>query len=160
MSEIARGGNTYRTGKLDALRQFHLQRKLAPIVPKLAPVMLSFFKIAQTAGRTPEEVMAHLEADPDALEPLIGAFGPFADALAAMSEADANMVIATCMAVVQRQQGEAWTSVWNVTAQAFMFQDIELDTMLPLMVRVVQENLGPFIRGLLPSLPVGATQPE
>jgi hypothetical protein len=84
----------------------------------------------------------------DAIAPVLQ---PFADALAGLKDEDAEYVFGTCLSVVERWQGAGWAKVWNITHKTAMFDDIGIDVMLPLVVRVVVANLGPFISGLLTS---------
>ena len=51
MVEIELGGNAYRIGKMNAFGQFHVSRKLAPVVPALIPVMSSVTKGELATGR-------------------------------------------------------------------------------------------------------------
>lgn len=137
MVEIQERGQVYRIGRLDAFKQLHVSRRLAPIVPTLVPV---FLKIARQDS---------------ALEDLPGTAAilqPFADALAGMADADAEYLLATCLGVVQRQTAPTtWAPVWSQSARACMFDDMDLGVMVKLVLEVVQDSLGPFIRGLLTS---------
>lgn len=138
MIEINLGSLEYRVAKLDAMRQFHLSRKLGPIVPTLVPV---FLQMARDGGVKDFGASAAL-------------LQPFADALAGMSDADAEYVLATCLSVVRRKtSADTWAPVWSDKAKACMFDDMDLGTMVQLTLEVVKDSLGPFIRGLLTSLP-------
>ena len=69
-----------------------------------------------------------------------------------MPEADTNDLIARCLSHVQRGSvspaGTSWANVWSTSANAPMF-DLDLMTMLTLVVHVVKKDLGNFIVGLL-----------
>jgi hypothetical protein len=60
------------------------------------------------------------------------------------------------LGIVQRKQGSAWAPVWSSQGACLMFDDVDLATILPLVVRVITDNLGPFISGLL----TGQMQPN
>jgi len=45
--EIQLGGNAYSIGRLTAKQQFHVSRRIAPIIPPLIPL---FMKLAKTSG--------------------------------------------------------------------------------------------------------------
>jgi hypothetical protein len=129
------GGVAYRADQLDAFKQLHVSRKIAPVVPKLIPVFVLLQKV-----RTPTTW------------PRWGtAAGPFAEALAALPEADVDYVVKTCLASVKREQGGAWAPL--MAGGALMFADLDLGQMLPIVVRVLRENLGNFIQGLLANVP-------
>ncbi|MDP3351812.1 MAG: hypothetical protein Q8S92_22735 [Hydrogenophaga sp.] len=138
MTEIEEGGQRYRLTRLDAMRQFHVSRKLAPIVPTLVPV---FLKIARSEGLEDIASSAVL-------------LQPFAEAIAGMNDTDAEYVLGTCLSVVQRQTtATSWAPVWSEKAKACMFDDVDMGVMVKLVLEVVKDSLGPFIRGLLTSLP-------
>lgn len=132
--EIEVAGNAYRIGRLDAFRQFHLSRKIAPLMPKLLPAFMELSKKPDLLGD---------------MQSIADAMAPFADALAEMTDEAAEYVVATCLSVVHRRQGNSWAPVWNSQVKATMFDDMDMSTMVPIVVRVITENLGPFLQGLL-----------
>jgi len=136
MIEFAINGQTYRMGKLDAMRQFHLSRRVAPIIPTLIPV---FVKLSKDGG---------LNQD---LGGFASVLGPFADGLSQMSDEVGEYIIGACLGVVQRQVGSNWANVWNAPAKACMFDDMDLGVIMQVVMRVVQDSLGPFISGILTS---------
>ncbi len=115
------GEYNYRSGRLTAFQQFHVARKLGPILAKLGP----------SSGREGLSMI-------DLLEPAV-------DALAEMPEADCDYVLRRCLSVVQRQVGTAWQSVWNDSAKRLMFEDIDLAAMIQISMQVLGDNLGNFI---------------
>lgn len=135
--EIDLNGNRYSIGKLSAKQQFHISRRIAPILPTLIPV---FVRLAG-GNRVVSE-------DPGGLADVLQ---PLADGLAAMKDEDADYIMGVCLGVVQRQQSGAWANVWSASQGVCMFQDMDLGVILPLIVRVITQNLGPFMQGLLTS---------
>lgn len=133
-TETQLNGQTYRIGRLNAFQQLHVSRKVGPLLPRLVPAFLAVAQDADAFGK-PEQ-LAQMAA-------------PFLDALAEMDDASIEYVAATCLSVVHRQQGASWGPVWNKQANCLMFDDVDLGTLLPLVVQVITENLGPFISGLL-----------
>lgn len=119
-------GQQYRTGKLNAIQQFHVARRLAPALWAMG---------AAAAGAELTDL-----SDAGALMKL----GPVAEALAKMSDADTEYILKTCMSVVARQQGQGWAAVQAQNGSALMFEDIDLPVMMRLTFVVVQENLGNF----------------
>lgn len=152
MSEFDLGADTYRIGKLNAFQQFHLSRKVAPIIPTLIPVFLKLkgsakaLAIAAAAGDSDESDGAPLSGD---LEGLASLMQPFADGIANMPDETAEFILSTCLGAVQRKQGTAWFQVWNASQNTCMFDDLDLGVMIKLSVRVITESLGPFLRGML-----------
>ncbi|SAK20109.1 putative bacteriophage protein [Burkholderia multivorans] len=173
-TEIELNGTRYAIGKLSAMQQFHVSRRIAPIIPSMIPVLMKFYAELEQAdvareqaranaalaalaeGKVPIEAADAPAADKsrellsmvDAIAPVLQ---PFADALAGLKDEDAEYVFGTCLSVVERWQGAGWAKVWNITHKTSMFDDIGIDVMLPLVVRVVVANLGSFISGLLTS---------
>lgn len=139
--EIDLAGNRYSLGRLNAMQQFHVSRRIAPIVPTLIPV---FLRVRASGKPLTED-----------LEGLAVALQPLADGLAALRDEDAEYVFGACLGVVQRKQATGWARVWS--GKETMFEDMDLSVTLPLVVQVITANLGPFINGLLTSQ---ASSPE
>ena len=152
MSEFDLGADTYRISKLNTFQQFHLSRKVAPVIPTLIPVFLKLkgsakaLAAAASADDITESDGAPLSGD---LEGLASLMQPFADGIANMPDETAEFILSTCLGVVQRKQGTAWFPVWNASQKVCMFDDLDLGVMLKLSVRVITESLGPFLRGML-----------
>ena len=100
-----------------------------------------FLKVQQMEGKLKDSIGAIAEL-----------LQPFADGIAALPDASAEYIISTCLSVVRRRQGDHWAPVWSVQANGVMFDDInDIGSIMPLVLRVIQDNLGPFISGLLTS---------
>lgn len=147
MSEFTLGEGTYRINKLNAFQQFHLSRKVAPIIPTLVPVFLKLQKSAKPKEGSDEQA---------AQNPLSGDIGsmaemmqPFADAIAHMPDETAEFILSTCLSAVKRKQADGWFDVWSSNQNVCMFDDIDLGVMMKLSFRVIVESLGPFLRGML-----------
>ena len=131
MIEFEINGQNYRANKLDAFKQLHLSRKIAPVVPTLIPI---FMKLAKEGG---------LSEDISSLGEVLE---PFCEGIAAMSDDQAEYVIGTALSVVQRQNGSMWTAVWNSSSRVCMFDDMDLGAILRVVFKVIADNLGPFIQ--------------
>jgi hypothetical protein len=137
--EIA--GQRYRAEKLDAFKQLHVSRKIAPIIPKLLPMFMKF------AGNA--------DALKDDLAVMAEAFEPLAQALADMPDADCEYVFNACLGVVMRNQQGNWTSIW--AGGSLMFDDIDLGAMVQITAKVIWDSLGNFTRGLIANQARGQT---
>lgn len=124
--EFEINGQQYRSGKLSARLQFHVARRLAPVLGGLAAA-------SKNGG-----------------DDFAGFLQPIADAISGMSDADCDYVLDTCLAIVQRQQGSSWANVFVNKAQ--MFDDIDMGAMLQIASKVITENLGGFFQGSAASL--------
>lgn len=132
--DITINGHNYRIGKLDALKQFHITRRLAPA---LASVGLGIAQLQQAGQQVIGEGM-------EAFMPVLG---PVSEVVAKMSDEDTNYILFTCLAVVTREQdGGRFARV--VSDRQLMFEDIDMVLMLRLTVEVVRLNLQGFFSGL------------
>lgn len=123
--EFEHKGVAYKVGKLDAMRQFHVVRRLAPFLAALA----GSIKPSQVG-----DDMAGL------LEPLAGLLG-------SMSDADAEYVLMACLSAAERKQAAGgWAKV--VAGEQLMFEDIDMAAMLHIAWQVLQHNLSGFFAGL------------
>ena len=141
MAEFEIAGVEYSSGKLNAFQQLHLSRRLAPIIPKLLPAFLGLQGV-----KVGDKFTTDLPKLADALE-------PFAEEIARMPEADVDYIIGLTMSVVRRKQGPTWVRIWNDAAKVLQFDDIELPTLIEICVKVIVDNLGPFMAGFAGKIP-------
>lgn len=126
--EFEISGQTYECGKMDAFKQFHVSRRLAPV----------FGGLASSASKASADFSQFLQ--------------PIAEAVAHMPDADCDYVLQACLSVTRRKQESGWANVYNVQAKAMMFQDIDLGAMLQITAKVIQDNLGGFFQGAVAGL--------
>lgn len=117
----------YQIGKLDAFKQLHLARRLAPCLFALGKVSSENLDIEGSAA--------------------LALMGPIAEALSKMDDNDVNYIVTTCLNVCERQQSQGFARVMN--GSNLMFQDIDLSIMMQLAIAVIKENLGNFFPGEL-----------
>ena len=131
-TDITVGDHLYRVGRLSALTQLHVTRRLAPVIAALG---VSVSELAQHGKSMSQD------------DALFGMLGPVAEVAAKMADDDVNYIINNCLAVVTRAQADGrYAPVMRGTQ--LMFQDIEMPTMMRLAVEVLKENLLPFFQGL------------
>lgn len=136
------GDHSYQVGRLGAIPQFHVMRRLSGVATALGEVI---GVIMRSGG-----VKALLEGKgPDPLESL----QPMLRAIGSMSDADSEFVIYTCLSVVSRQVpgGTGWAPI--TTNGQLMYHDIELPQMMQLVWRVLEANLTSFFSALPSGLP-------
>ncbi|WP_447505838.1 phage tail assembly chaperone [Acinetobacter pittii] len=141
------GNHNYEIGRLDAFDQFHVSRKIAPIVPTIVPFMTEILKsnvmdLLDKFGDDPDNPDLSALEDFD-LNNFGEAIQPFIDAFAKMPEEDANYVMKKCLSVVTRDGARL------VVKDALMFDNLGIEHILPLTIAVIRINLGNFIQGLL-----------
>lgn len=143
MIETEIGGKKYRIRSLSAMQQFHLARKIGPLVPSLVPVIRQ--AIGGAGGDGVERALG-----------LVSAAGPAFDVLSEMPDDKAESIIAACMMAVQRcaDDGKTWADTWSQQAGAPMFDDINGKQLLQLSGMVIKQELSPF----LPATPIVQSQ--
>jgi hypothetical protein len=128
MQEKEIGGQHYQFGKLNALQQFHVVRRLGPAL--------------MVAGISVEMLRTGITVQ---AEDILAMAGPVIEVIGRMSDADSDYVIFTCLGVVKRKSGNGWADVAAPEVKQLMFQDIELPHMLQLVAEVLRVNLGNFL---------------
>ncbi|WP_427183528.1 phage tail assembly chaperone [Bordetella bronchialis] len=137
-------GQNYRSGRLSAMQQFHVARRVAPALTGLVSAFGAIKQDAAAGGAEQDAAAAR--------EEFAKAVGPLANAIAQMSDADAEYVLGTCLAVVSRQTDPTtWAPVWR--EGRLVFDDIDLSTMIQLAAKVIQDNLGNIFGALPAKLP-------
>lgn len=125
-------GHNYKVGTLDAFKQFHVARRVMPI---LAQIGINAAKL-QDMGK-----LSKSEQGFDAI------LGPVSDVVAKMPEEDVNYILHSCLAVCKREQPDGrWAPVF-VRGQ-LMFEDLGMQGMLRLTITTIRENLGSFFPGM------------
>jgi len=159
MAEFSIGEHAYRTRKMDVKRQFHVARRLGPLLSHFTAAMPQLMKLAEV--NTPEAL-----GDAEIMQQFELMVTPMITELSHMPENDANYILDSCMMVTQRASGangaQRWQDIWNIRAGALQFEDITLPEMLQIAKEVLTENLAGFFGmgqsvGTAPG--VGATPP-
>ena len=136
--EFDQDGSHYRTIAIPAKIQFHISRRITPLLLPLVPAFSAIVKTKTTAG-----------GPLDYLEPLAHLLQPFTEALADMKDEHFDYVYDHCLQALQRQVGDNYMPVYT-SSKALMFADLnDLSKLIPLIIKVLVDSLGPFIQGLL-----------
>lgn len=118
------GGFSYRIGRIDARKQFHVSRRLMPLLAGLGGAA--------------------------ALKSQAGADGfkkflvPISEVLSKMSDEDVDYVLDACLSVCQRLQPNGQGAPVMARGGGMMFNDIDMGQMVQLSVHVIRENLSGF----------------
>ncbi len=123
-------GKSYRLGTMDCFEQFHVSRKLAPIIASMGGEM---FKLLSGKGDTKKlsKVDWMLLA------------GPMADVLAQMSNEESEYILRTCLKYIKRKEDSAWAPIMLSTGQ-MMYADLKMTHMLRLVFEMLVHNFGDF----------------
>jgi len=140
MAQVQVGGFTYSVGPLNAFEQFHVARRIMPILGRLG---VSANMIERFGKKADGDDML-------ALMPLVF------EQVAAMDQADADYVLHTCLAKCSRQQDTSWAPVLSAS-KSLMFADIDMPAMLQIVMASLQQNLASFFQAPPPSTPPAAS---
>ena len=141
--EFELDGRKFRVKKLSAFEQLHLSRKVAPLLPPLAPLLMEMGRREKTSPPS-DGVLAFAELA-----------GPFAEALADMKDQHAEQIFTVTLTSVEVQTSEAqnvWMPLWIPGSKIASEKDLnDAAKLLPIVVRVIIHNLGNFMDALLTS---------
>lgn len=140
MSQFMINDVTYDFGKLSAREQFHIARRLAPLVKGLGEVVATAGGVGEiiSAAKTGQLGRVITKVDPFAIAQ------PLLDALASMSDEDADYIMDKCLAVTKRQDNMIWTPI--VLNGVPMYQDMDYLVIMQIAYHVIQRNLVNFTR--------------
>jgi hypothetical protein len=132
------GGRNFKISKIDAFKQFHVVRRIGPILADLLPGMkeLQGVKNFESLGEGEKlDAFAKLAA-------------PFMNGLAKLSDEDAERVLYGLLTAVEIQgAGGGWMKISN--EKILLVQDLELPILMNLAGRALMHNLSGFF-GALP----------
>jgi hypothetical protein len=133
--------NVYNIGKLPAMTQFHIARRLAPLLRGAMGMNLTSLSIVRNEAGEPVSLDGDLDAG----------LGPLLEALSGLKDEDVEYVVNHCLDVVSvKQPGGAFAPV---RAGGVTMFPLDLPTMLHLSYEVIQENMAGFTAGLPSVLP-------
>lgn len=133
------GGKKFKLNKIDAFRQFHIVRRLAPLLGELVPAIAQISQQLKSGGgdQSEEAKLAQVA--------LIAA--PLMHGLSKLTDVDADKVLFGLLSSVEMQQ-EAGNWARVATDSNLMFQNLELPLMLQVAGRAFMYNLSSFFSGL------------
>lgn len=132
------GSKKFQLNKINAFKQFHIVRRIAPILADLLPAMKDVQKIQNTDGLSEDKK----------LDEFAKIATPLMNGISKLSDKDADLVLFGLLSSVQVQQETGnWANVSTETM--LMMQDLELPILLQLAGRAFMYNLSGFF-GALP----------
>lgn len=136
--EFSIGPRKYKIGKMDAFKQFHIVRRIAPILGELIPAA------SKMKSKNASQIT---DQDYESLAPIM-------NGIAMLSDEDANKVLlglCSCVEIYQ-ETSKSWARV--STDSNLMFQDLELVELLQIAGRAFVYNMKGFFT-LLPQVSAG-----
>lgn len=124
------GGNEYRVESLDAMSQFHVVRRIAPI---MANVGMTIAEMRASLGASEDD-----EAGKE--EFMLKVMQAAMDVVAKMTDDDVNYVLFKCLAKAKRKQGEDGAARYMqvATGSNLQFQDLSMQDMVRLSIEVLR----------------------
>lgn len=126
-------GHKFQSRRLDPFDQMLVLKRVMPLVGPLIPLAMQIEAISSGNSREGMNVLAEL-------------IGPFSEALAQMKDEDLRWLMEKCLSTLKFEKDGQMTAFWNRSARKCQYDDMaDIALFLPLTVRVIQENLGPFL---------------
>lgn len=127
------GSYKFKLNKIDAIKQFHIVRRIGPILTELLPAMKDAHKM--------KNFQAQSEAEK--FDQIAKFAGPFVNGLAKLSDADSELVLYGLLGSVEVQQAPGnWAKISS--GSMVMIQDLELPLLLQIAGRAFMFNLSGF----------------
>jgi len=135
--EFSFGGRQFKLSKIDAFKQFHIVRRIGPILSELLPAMKGMSQL-KNFDELPEEKK---------LEHIAQFATPIMVGLSRLSDADSELVLYGLLSAVEMlHPAGGWSRV--STGSMLMIQDLELPALLQIAGRAFMYNLSGFFAGL------------
>lgn len=129
------GGRKFKLGKMNTFKQFHVVRRISPILAELLPVIKDVQRISKSGSETEK-----FDEISKLLAPVLSGFSK-------LSDQDSEFVLFGLLASVEVQlQANSWAKV--ATENMLMVQDMELPALLQIAGRAFLFNLSGFFEGL------------
>lgn len=128
------GNRVFRLSKIDTFKQFHIVRRLGPILGELIPAAQKLIKATDKKDQTEQE---KLEAIGHLITPIM-------NGLSKLSDADSDFVLIGLLSSVEVQQMPAKNWARIAINGNLMIEDLELPTMLQVAGKAIGYNLASF----------------
>jgi hypothetical protein len=131
------GDKEFQLSKISAFKQFHIVRRVAPILADLLPAMKTVQKVSESKELTEDQK----------LDQFAEIATPLMNGLSKLSDADSELVLYGLLNAVEIKQS---TGNWAFVAKGsmLMMQDLELPLLLQIAGRAFMYNLAGFFAGL------------
>lgn len=131
-------GMRFQIRPMPPREQFHVARRLAPLVGRMSDGILALLDDSKPKSET--------------MAKLAGAIGPLTDALAFMPNDVVDYILDACLVCVDRMDDtdQQWHPIYVKQPKGTirMYQDIDAMMELELVEKVIRANLAPFIARL------------
>lgn len=130
-------GRKFKIGKTEVMKQFHVARRISPILTDALPAMKKMKELQENGGFDELDENRKLDA-------IAGVITPFVHGMAKLGDADAELVLFSLLGCCEVYQTEfkTWARVAN--EKMLMMQDLDLPTLLQVAGRSFMHNLAGF----------------
>lgn len=126
------GDRNFKVSKINAMKQYHIVRRIAPILSEMIPAMKQIAK-QNTEGLSEDEK----------LEQAAQIAMPIMNGISKLSDKDSEFVLYSLLAAVEIQQAEGnWARIVN--GDMLMFDNLELPVLLQAAGRSFMFNMTGF----------------
>lgn len=139
MTEFELGGRKFKVGKLNTFKQFHIVRRLGPILVDLLPALKEIAKTTKAKSNKSED---------EIFEEVAVFLTPMITGLSKLSDEDSEFVLHGLLSCVECQFSNSWAKV--SVNDMLMVQDLELPALLQIAARAFMANISNFF-ALLPT---------
>lgn len=130
------GEHKFQLNKIDAFKQFHIARKLSPVLSEVIPILQKISKLKMDGMS--EEAKFEAIASTDGISKVL-------ECIANLSDEDSERVLkGLCSAVEMQQKHGNWARV--VVGNVLAFEDLGLPTLLQIAGRSFAYNMADFFR--------------
>lgn len=127
------GGREFKLSKIDPFKQFHIVRRLGPLLGDIIPVAQSIKGLKDDSEQNEEEK----------LETIAMLAKPLMEGFSKLSDADADVVLLGLLSAVEIKQSTGnWARI--VRDKNIMIQDLELPILLQAAGKAFAYNLAGF----------------
>lgn len=127
------GERQFKLSKINAMKQYHIVRRIAPILGDMLPAMKDIAKAHDSKDMTEEQK----------LEKAVQFAGPIMTGISKLSDKDSEVVLYGLLAAVEIKQAEGnWAKI--VVGDQLMFDNLDLPTMLQAAGRSFMFNMAGF----------------
>lgn len=128
------GSRDFKLSKIDAFKQFHIVRRLGPILGDIIPVAQKLKGLLKDDS----------QSEDDKFEVIAQLAKPIMEGLSKLSDQDANTVLLGLLSAVEVRQMPAGNWARIARDNNMMIQDLELPVMLQVAGRAFAYNLAGF----------------
>lgn len=131
MNELEVAGHRYQVSKLDVIKQFHIARRLGPVLV--------------VAGVTVDMLRQGMRVDAN---DLVAMAGPVMQVVSQMTDEESQYILLSCLSACKRLEASSWAPMVTPDGKQLLYQNMELPEMLRIVCEVLKVNLGNFLTEL------------